>query len=62
MDPIMIPLAAFVMVVLIVGIVQVTKVRDKELEVSRVLQQEQMEHQRKLKELEVELERVRQGR
>lgn len=60
-SPFIIPLGCFVMVILIVAIVSLMKVRDTEIEVHRKLYQEQMEHQLKMKELELELERVRQG-
>ena len=60
-NPFIIPLAVFAMVVLIVGIASITKVRDKELEVHQKLHGEELEHARKMKELEIELSRVRQG-
>ena len=56
-----IPLAAFAMVVLIVGIVKLAKIRDRELEVQQKLHLELMEHQRKMQELELELARLRKG-
>jgi hypothetical protein len=62
MDPgIFIPLAVFGVVVLIVAITSVTKLRDNEVEVHQRLYKEQLEHQRKMKELALELERVKQG-
>lgn len=60
-SPFIIPLACFVMVVLIVAVVNVAKMRDMELDVHGRLRNEEMEHQRKMKELEIELARVRQG-
>jgi hypothetical protein len=60
-SPFIIPLAVFAMVALIVAITCMAKVRDKELEIHSRLQSEQMEHQRKMKELEMELERARQA-
>ena len=60
MDPFVIPLAAFAMVVLIVGIIQVAKIRDRELEVHQKLHGLEMEHQRQMRELELELERIKQ--
>jgi hypothetical protein len=60
-SPFVIPLACFAMVVLIVAVVNVTKLRDKELEVHSRLHEQELEHQRKMKELELELERARQG-
>lgn len=56
-----IPLAAFAMVVLIVAIVKLAKIRDRELEVQQKLHLEQLEHQRKMQELELELARLRKG-
>lgn len=56
-----IPLAAFAMVVLLVAIVKLAKIRDRELEVQQKLHLEQMEHQRKMQELELELARLRKG-
>ena len=61
-SPFIIPIAVFAMVVLIVAIVYMAKMRDKELDIHQKLQFEQMDHQRKMKELELELERVRQSR
>jgi hypothetical protein len=58
---IFIPLAVFAVVVLIVAITSVTKLRDNEVEVHQRLYKEQLEHQRKMKELALELERVKQG-
>ncbi len=60
-NPFLIPLGAFLMVVLIVAIVHFAKIRDKETEVEQNLRLEVMEHQRKMKELEIELTRVRGG-
>ena len=61
MSPLLIPLAAFAMVALIVAITQTAKIRDKELAVHQKLYLEEMEHQRKIRELELELERIKQG-
>ena len=60
-SPVIIPLAAFAMVVLIVAIVKLAKTRDREIEVQQRLHLEQLEHQRKMQELERELERVKKG-
>lgn len=57
----LIPLAVFAMVILIVGITTMTKLRDKEMEVQQSLHLEELEHRRKMQELEKELERVRAG-
>ena len=61
-SPVIIPLAVFAMVALIVAISRMAKVRDREIEVQQRLHLEQLEHQRKMKELELELERVKQGK
>jgi len=60
-SPLIIPLAVFAMVVLIVAIVKLAKTRDREMEVQQRLHLEQLEHQRKMQELERELERVKKG-
>ncbi len=59
MSPFMIPLAVFAMVVLIVAIVQVARIRDRELEVHQKLHGLEMEHQRQMRELELEFERIK---
>lgn len=56
-----VPVAVFAVVVLIVAITSVTKLRDKEMEVHQRLYTEELEHQRKMKELSLELEQVRHG-
>jgi hypothetical protein len=61
-SPIIIPLAAFALVVIIVAIVHLMKIRDLEIDSHQRLRIEEMEHQRKMRELDLELERVRQGR
>jgi hypothetical protein len=60
-SPFIIPLAAFVMVVIIVAIVHLMKIRDLEVETQQRLLAEEMEHQRKMRELELDLERVKRG-
>ena len=60
-SPFIIPLAGFAMAVIIVAIVQLIKVRDVEVEVHQRLRVEEMEHQRKMRELEMQLEQVRQA-
>jgi hypothetical protein len=60
-SPFIIPLGVFTMVILIVAILNVAKMRDRELEVHQRLHEEQLEHARKMKELEIELARVRQA-
>ncbi len=59
--PLIIPLAVFAMVVLIVAITQTAKLRDREIEVQRSLHLEQLEHQRKMQELESKLQELKQG-
>ncbi|HKS97750.1 MAG TPA: hypothetical protein VJV74_16670 [Terriglobia bacterium] len=49
-----VPLGAFVMVILIVGIASFRKMREKELEAHRELRMREMEHERRLKEMEIE--------
>lgn len=63
-SPMLIPIAGViagtVMVVAVVGIVFWFKARDKELQYHQDLRLKEMEHQRRMKELEIELERTRQ--
>jgi hypothetical protein len=56
-----VPLAVFTLVVLIVAITSMVKLHDKEMEVRHRLYTEELEHQRKMKELALELERVNQS-
>jgi len=56
-----IPLAVFAMVVLIVAITQMVSLRETEVDVHQKLSASEMEHQRKMQELELELQRVKQG-
>jgi hypothetical protein len=63
-SPFAVPLGAFVMVVIIVAIGSMKKMREKELEAHQQLRTQEMEHERKLTELELEkakidLEKVR---
>ena len=58
-SPVIIPLAAFALVVVIVAIVHLMKIRDLEIDCHQRLRFEEMEHQRKMRELELELERVK---
>jgi hypothetical protein len=53
-SPIAIPLGAFVMTVLLVAIGSMRKMRERELEAHQLLRTQEMEHERKLKEMEVE--------
>jgi predicted histidine transporter YuiF (NhaC family) len=57
--PIVGMIAGTLMVVAIVGIVSWRKTREKELQYHQDLRIREMEHQRKMKELEVELEKAR---
>ena len=61
MDPVFIPLGCFAMVVLIVAIINMSKMRDREMDVHRCLHEQEMEHQRKMKELEIQLAQVRKS-
>jgi hypothetical protein len=58
-SPLIIPLAIFAMVVLIVAITHLVKIRDLEMDVHQRLYQEELEHQRKMRELDLELERLK---
>jgi len=61
--PFLIPIVGIIfgtlMIVAIVGIVHWFKARDRELQYSQDLRIREMEHQRKMKELEVELEKAK---
>lgn len=58
-DPgILVPLGAFVMVIIIVAIGSVRKMRERELAAHQELRMREMEHERKLKELDVEKARL----
>ena len=57
-SPTMIPVAIFLMVVIIVAITSVTRLREKEIAAQQKLHAAQLEHQRKMLELQAELERV----
>ena len=59
-SPFIVPLALFAMVALIVAIVSVMKIRDQENDVRLKLYQEEMEHRRKMQELEQQLAQVKQ--
>ena len=61
MSPFLVPLGVFAMVVLIVAITHVAQIRSLEIEVHQKLQMKEMEHQRKMQELDLELERIKQG-
>jgi hypothetical protein len=57
-NPLIIPVAAFVMVIAIVAVTQFAKMREKELQAHQELRRQEMEHERKLKELEIEKARI----
>jgi hypothetical protein len=58
-SPIIIPLAGCALAVIIVAIVHLIKIRDLEIETHQRLRIEEMEHQRKMRALELELEEVK---
>jgi cell division protein FtsL len=58
-SPLVIPLAVFAMVVMLVAIVELVKVRDKELDVHHRLHEAEMKHAREMQELEAELQRIK---
>lgn len=64
-NPLLIPIVGTVfgtlMVVAIVGIVYSFKARDKELQYHQDLRLREMEHQVKMKQLEIELEKAKAG-
>ena len=51
---ILIPLGAFLMVVIIVAIGNFRKMRERELQAHAELREREMEHERRVKELEIE--------
>lgn len=53
-NPLVVPLGAFLMVVIIVAISSLTKMREKELAAHQLLRQQEMEHERKMKEMDIE--------
>jgi hypothetical protein len=61
MSPFLIPLSVFVMVVLIVAITHLDKVRSLEIEAHQNLHLQEIEHQRKMQELVLKLERIKEG-
>jgi hypothetical protein len=60
-SPFIVPLAVFAMVALLVAIINLAKIRDQEIDVRNRLYQEELEHQRKMKELGAELEQIKRG-
>jgi hypothetical protein len=57
--PFLIPIAGMLMVIGIVAIVFWYKAREKELQYHQDMRLKEMEHQRKMKEIELELEKVK---
>jgi len=57
--PLLTPLAGMAMVVAIVGIVFWFKAREKELLFHQDLRLKEMEHQRRMKEIELEIEKLK---
>ena len=53
-NPFIIPLGAFVMVIIIVAIGSFKKMREKELQAHLDLRQKEMEHERQLKQMEID--------
>ena len=60
-EPFIIPLAVFAMVALIVAILNMVKIRELEMDVRQRLYQEELEHRRKMSELDSELQRLLKG-
>lgn len=54
----LVPLGVFAMVVAIVAIVSVGKMRERELQAHQDLRAREMEHERKMKELEIEKAKI----
>jgi hypothetical protein len=57
-NPFIVPLGAFVMVIFIVAIVSMRKMREHELRAHQELRIREMEHERKMKELEIDKARL----
>lgn len=58
LSPFMIPLGAFLMVVLIVAITSMTRMREKELAAHQQLRTQEMEHEQKMKGLDLEKAKI----
>ena len=58
LSPFAVPLGAFLMVVIIVAITSMSKMREKELSAHQQLRTQEMEHERKLKELDIERAKI----
>ena len=57
-NPLLIPLGAFLMVIIIVAIVHFGKMREKEIQAHQELRLHEMGHERKLKEMEIEKAKI----
>jgi len=55
------PIAGMALVILIVAIVSFAKIHEQETDVRFKLHAAEMEHQKRMKELELELEKFRRG-
>lgn len=62
LTPFVIPLAAFVFVIIIVGLTSTVKLRDKEMEIQQRLHLEELDHRRKMQELDMRLQEVKARR
>ena len=60
-SPFIIPLAVFALAVIITAVTELVKIRAREIETHQQLRLEEMEHQRKMRELDLELEQAKQG-
>lgn len=60
-SPFIIPLAAFAMAIVIVALVVLAKLHEIETQVAQQLHVEELEHRRKMQDLNQELDRARQG-
>ncbi len=60
MSPFLVPLSVFAMVVLIVAIAELASIRNLEVDTHQKLHLAEMEHQQKMRELEMELQRIKQ--
>jgi hypothetical protein len=60
LSPLFMPLALFATAALLLTILKAARLRDLEAEIRRRVQQEEMMHQRTMKELETELERTKE--
>ena len=61
-SPLIVPLALFAALTVVLTIHKALRIRDIEVEVRRRLRQEETEHWRRMRDLDVELERTEQER